>query len=370
MHNTIAFHSNQLGERGTEVALFDYARHNQDLLGNKSVIIYNENSPSNHADVVHKFASHFDLFAYQEFDQVDSIVLNRGIDLLYVIKTGNIDHIISKSVPTMVHAVFGNSLLHRHGSSYAYVSQWLSDRYSFGLIPYVPHIVHPSEQPPHLDLRAELCIPPNALVLGGYGGKNSFDIDFVKYETIPAILSKRVDIYFIFMNFLPFIQHPRVLFLPPCTDPTRKQLFVSTCDAMLHARHIGETFGLACAEFSVQRKPVYTFRDSPDRCHHMLLGNSLKLYSDSDELISKILALSNLSNEHEHDSLYAQYTPEFVMSRFDKHLINPALAYSGKGRSFVTTSYTVRRSLLDTIRALALKAKQFLRRMRMLCWHN
>ncbi len=36
---SVAFHSNQLGIRGTEVALYDYARYNEEILGNKSYII-------------------------------------------------------------------------------------------------------------------------------------------------------------------------------------------------------------------------------------------------------------------------------------------------------------------------------------------
>jgi len=35
----IAFHSGQLSLRGTEIALFDYARQNEDRLGNESVIL-------------------------------------------------------------------------------------------------------------------------------------------------------------------------------------------------------------------------------------------------------------------------------------------------------------------------------------------
>ena len=34
----IAFHTNQLSIRGTEVALFQYAKYNEEILGNKSVI--------------------------------------------------------------------------------------------------------------------------------------------------------------------------------------------------------------------------------------------------------------------------------------------------------------------------------------------
>ena len=40
----IAFHSNQLGLRGTEIALFDYAYYNRELLGNESIIISDINA--------------------------------------------------------------------------------------------------------------------------------------------------------------------------------------------------------------------------------------------------------------------------------------------------------------------------------------
>jgi len=39
----IAFHSNQLSIRGTEVALYQYAKYNEEILGNKSVIFLLKN---------------------------------------------------------------------------------------------------------------------------------------------------------------------------------------------------------------------------------------------------------------------------------------------------------------------------------------
>ena len=40
----IAFHSNQLGVRGTEIALYDYAFYNREILGNDSIIISDRNN--------------------------------------------------------------------------------------------------------------------------------------------------------------------------------------------------------------------------------------------------------------------------------------------------------------------------------------
>ena len=42
----IAFHSNQLGERGTEICLYKYAKYNQEILGNESIIVSNSSKPT------------------------------------------------------------------------------------------------------------------------------------------------------------------------------------------------------------------------------------------------------------------------------------------------------------------------------------
>ena len=55
----IAFWSNQLGERGTEIAMYDYAYYNQTILKNKSYIFYEKNNENNNVDVINKFARNF-----------------------------------------------------------------------------------------------------------------------------------------------------------------------------------------------------------------------------------------------------------------------------------------------------------------------
>lgn len=42
----VAFWSNQLCERGTEVAIYDYAHYNETILNNKSYIFYEKNNNS------------------------------------------------------------------------------------------------------------------------------------------------------------------------------------------------------------------------------------------------------------------------------------------------------------------------------------
>ena len=41
----IAFHSYQLGERGSEICLYKYAKYNREILGNESIIISTSSRP-------------------------------------------------------------------------------------------------------------------------------------------------------------------------------------------------------------------------------------------------------------------------------------------------------------------------------------
>jgi hypothetical protein len=74
----------------------------------------------------------------------------------------------------------------------------------------------------------------------------------------------------------------RVIFLPHSTNMTYKRRFLATCDACLHGRYRGETFGLAVAECVAAGLPVITFADS-DSFTPLLLGPWGKYYDGSSE---------------------------------------------------------------------------------------
>ena len=46
--------------RGTEVTMYDFAHYNETILGNESIIVYNDNNPANHPTVIEKFKNRFD----------------------------------------------------------------------------------------------------------------------------------------------------------------------------------------------------------------------------------------------------------------------------------------------------------------------
>ena len=319
----IIFHCDELNERGTAKACFDYAHYNELILGNNSIIIYDKNL-NNNGKILSRFKSKFKIFAYEDFNQIDKD-LSSKFDLMYVIKGGNVDKFCSKYIPTMVHAVFPQNCFQIHGSSYAFVSEWLS-RKSFYNIPYVPHVVNYPQLSNKNNLRKSLCIPKEATVFASYGGKNSFDIEFVRKIVIPNVLRMEKNIYFLFMNYEKFIDHPRAIFLPLNINIDFKEKFIGTANAMLHARYLGESFGLACAEFSSKNKPIISYKFSKDKNHEYVLASSIFLYSNSSEL-TRILTTFDKKNleSFSYDAYLKKYNPESVMELFEKFLIRPAL---------------------------------------------
>ena len=114
----IAFHSNQLGIRGTEVALYDYALGNRDILGNESFIISDNNADLTTLD---KFTSQFPVYLYNNFSEVEKFIEQESIDAIYYIKAGFNDGKLVKNAKNLVHSVFKHN--EPHGDVYAYVSE-------------------------------------------------------------------------------------------------------------------------------------------------------------------------------------------------------------------------------------------------------
>lgn len=310
----ILFHSNQLSLRGTEVALYDYAHYNEKILNNNSIIAYNRNSIGNDLRAIEKFVKRFDVFDYENLAELEKIVDTQKVDKAYFITAGKNDNTTVKSCETLIHAVFPQKTKYKYGDRYAFVSEWLSKICSRGKTPFIPHIVE--LPPPTKNLRADLGIGEQALVFGGYGGDDSFDISCA-IEAIRDALDLRKDIVFLFMNFLPFIQHERVIFLPGNSDPQIKANFISSCDAMLHARKLGESFGLACGEFSILNKPILTYSKSKHNCHLMILGDKALTYKNKKELVHYLINLDKKwLNKQNWDCYSSMFNCEAVMKKF------------------------------------------------------
>jgi hypothetical protein len=175
-----------------------------------------------------------------------------------------------------------------HGDCFAYVSRWASRVMTGREESFVPHFV--PQFVSKEDLRGKLGIPKGAKVFGRHGGGDTFNIPFVR-EAVVRHARQNPDDHFVFLNTESICEAENLTnlhYLQATVDPVEKAKFLATCDAMLHARWHGETFGLAAGEFAVLGKPVITFADSRERAHLEMLGRQSLQYRHADELI-KIL---------------------------------------------------------------------------------
>ena len=307
----IAFHSNQLSLRGTEIALFAYAKYNEEILGNKSLIL---TSPNGDLSSLPKFQERFEV-QLKHFYEYETYLKENEFDYLYVIKMGSNDGLALNSIPTLVHSVFRCN--EPHGYKYFYVSDWLCRDQGYSTDTHsLPHICEKLPTPKY-NLKEKLNIDQNTTVFGCYGGSTEFNIEFVK-DAIRKIVSERNDIKFIFMNIDKFTNHPSVIFLEGTYDLHEKSSFVNACDAMIHARSGGETFGLAVSEFALSNKPIITYELSGERSHIEILGERGIYYKGYEDVYNIFNDLTNYIKYDDYYEPYKQFSPKIIMEKFNK----------------------------------------------------
>ena len=303
--------------RGSENALWDYANFNETILGNHSLICHPGKLENAKNPTYAKWKARFPLVPYRTKVELSSKLKERGVDILYQIKPGPYDGFVVPGVKNSIHAMFLSDEF--HGDCFAYVSRWASRVMTRGEKSFVPHFVPKFES--KLDLRQALGIPTKAKVFGRHGGWDTFNIPFVRKAAVQHAQQNPED-HFVFLNTEPIRGTERfsnVHYLPGTVDPDEKAKFLASCDAMLHARLHGETFGLAVGEFAVLGKPVITFADSRERAHvEMLEGQSLQ-YRHANELIK---ILRDFRPHRTQGTEYERFNdPKIVMELFQKKFL-------------------------------------------------
>ena len=277
--------------------------------------------------MIARFESHFKCYAYDEFAEIDNILISEGADYFYNIGQG-MDMQLVSACPNCLHEVFQ---MKPHGEQYATVSRHLSLSFNRPDIPSVPHIVHfrndnnSDNNNDCSDMREMLGIPADATVFGRYGGFGQFDIPYV-HEAIREFVQMNGNAYFIFANTRTFCEaHAQIIHLDTIYDETAKIKFINTCDAMIHARSDGETFGLSIAEFSIKNKPVITTHSSiPNSDAHIdMLGERAVIYRNKTELLTIFENTKQIAASRNDWNAYAGYNPESVMRQFMEVFIKP-----------------------------------------------
>lgn len=310
----VAFFTPSCTFRGTCVALLDYAHYNETLLHNTSIVMTFKDAK--HDDVaihwMNQKLSNTILFI-DDTKSLNTCLQQNKVDVLYCIKYGTNDRIYSTQVKTVVHCVFDMS--EPHGDVYAGVSETLVKKYNQML--YVPHMI-PFQYTPTTSLRKEYNIPENAHVFGRHGGQDTFNISFVQ-EYISKIIRKRIDIYFMFINAPVWDKHPQLIYLPPTTDIAFKQRFITTCDAMIVPEAMGHTFGLSIMEFCIYNKPIICYRTNMLlNDHHIQELQEEGIYFSNQHELSIIVESFHLFKHIVPITAYKKYTPEYVMSIFER----------------------------------------------------
>ena len=312
----VAFLTPQLDPRGTCVAIFDYAKYNVELLHNESLIVVPQIGSLDPA-TLKKFLKIFQIYYYESLSDLENFLLRENTDILYCIKHGQNDGIFLNKIPTVIHCVFDMS--QPHGTIQAAVSETLAKK--FGRTNFVPHMVALRPSQNGENLRECLGIPEEAIVFGRYGGQDTFNLEFVR-NAIRRILEERKDIYFLFMNTPEFIDHPQAIFLDSLTDEDEKNRFICTCDAHVEAGTLGHTFGLAIAEFNINRKPIIAYTGEVwNRAHLDILGDAVIGYQDEGDFYRVLETFT----KYEAENMYTEYTPEKVMKKFKEVFIDPVV---------------------------------------------
>ena len=310
----VAFHSNTMSLRGSENALWDYANFNETVLGNQSVICHPAGIQSSENPTLAKWKARFPLIPYRTQNELRQKLKEGGVEVLYQIKPGPFDGFVIPGVRNCIHSMFLSDEF--HGDCFAYVSRWASRVMTSRENSFIPHFV-PRFASDH-NLRKKLGIPIGAKVFGRHGATDTFNIPFVRRAVEEHARNNPTD-HFVFLNTRPIRGTEKlknVHYLAPTIDPVEKAQFLATCDAMLHARWHGETFGLAVGEFAVLGKPVITFADSRERAHLEMLGNQALPYRHADELTKILTDFRPHRTQGTEFEIYAD--PKVVMEIFRK----------------------------------------------------
>ena len=313
----VAFHAGTLGVRGSESALWDYAELNETVLGNRSFLAVLDQPGLQTNPTYLRWSRRFTVLLHRTPAELAQNLRKSGVEVLYMIKPGYYDGLVVPGVRNCIHSMFLSDEF--HGDRFAYVSPWASRVMTGREESFVPHLVNRFQT--DANLRGELGIPQKARVLGRHGGWDTFNIPFAR-KVVAEHARNHPEDHFVFLNTRPIRgteRSPNVHYLSATVDPMEKARFLATCDAMIHARDTGETFGLAVAEFAVLGKPVFTFGGSRERAHLEMLGSVGRVYHGPGDLRQ---ALQGFSPGADVRSDYEKYSdPRCVMEIFHRRFL-------------------------------------------------
>jgi hypothetical protein len=326
MH-VIGFYVDHFNYRGTNDARHRYAHYNEVLLGNKSILF--RRLPAlcpqfDNAEVEAQANARFTVLYYRTLEELTQLCKTHKVEAVYyIVGDANSKLDCPPGMHRFYHCVFSMNIPSTSDfpTTYAGISTTIGE-------PHVDHMVEIASS--NEDLRADLGIPKDAVVFGRHGGADCYDPYYVT-EAVIELAQQNSKVFFVFMprpmTFNRYGKLPaNIIFLPPSVDPVHKRKFLNTCDAMIHSKAIGESFGLACMEFSAANKPVLTHACTHPCNHnqHLLnLGDKAWVFKDKSSCLAQMNKLvSNIDHVRNMDwNVAGQFTPEKVMKQFNEVFI-------------------------------------------------
>jgi hypothetical protein len=174
------------------------------------------------------------------------------------------------------------------------------------------------------NIRSALGIPNDAIVIGRYGGLETFNINFVP-AVVEKILNIRKDMWIVLINTEKTINHERCIYLESLVKLEDKSKFIDTCDAFLHARDYGETFGAAILEFASRNKQIISYDNEELQTTHPLGGRApflylkdkLHKYKNEHDLEYILLNLEKV-NPFNTEFINQDFSPKNIMDKFEE----------------------------------------------------
>ena len=304
--------------RGVANQTYQLAVYNKKILKNKSIIFYNKKNHRNKKDVIIKFKKKFILNGIKDFQEINNFKEKYKLEYVYTQKGGHKDNWNTNEIKTLVHAAYPQKLSQIHGYKYAYVSEWLSKKFSNGKIPFIPYMVEVDKT--KNDLRKKLKIDSKQIVFGCHGGESSFDLIFT-HDVIKKIVKTKKNITFLFLNINKFYDHPKIKFLKGTTDEVYKKKFLNTCDAMIYGRSLGESFGLACAEFASQDKSIFSYKFNRHQNHKFSTPRNFFFEYSSFQELYNLLSNFKKIKKIKTNNRYKKLKAKKVIKDFDKYFL-------------------------------------------------
>ena len=305
----IAFFTNQICGRGTTDIVLNYAKYNQTLLNNQSIIITMTDrallGKASHNQIV--FANTKKQFEVIELDSTSDLQkLADMFDVFYACKTGDVDDVMMYGPKTLIHAVFPFTCV--HGDEYFYISEYCSKltHHNKWLEPIIDDSLFHTE-----NWRTRHNLNSGDIVFGRTGGYDSFDIPFVK-SSIIKMVNQHPNMHFWFVNTERFYDHQNIKHFDFLSKHDLVS-FMNTCDAMIHARKDGECFGISIAEFSMCNKPIITHNKSHWSAHLTYLK---QYHGYNDECDLENILTSFVPDPSGDYNFYKQFSPQNIMSKF------------------------------------------------------